>query len=260
MAKIIIFSGAGISAESGISTFRDSNGLWENYDVKDVCYFDSLDKNEKMTIEFYDKRRVELQDKEPNKAHKEIAKLKEKYPNDIAIITQNVDNLFEKAGINHDNVIHLHGFMTEVRCRNNDCNTIFDIEYKKQEDAFNGKCPTCYGKIRPNIVFFGEQAPLYDKIYEELNDCEIFVVIGTSGNVVNTDSLIQYAKYSILNNLDPSDAIFDKLYSKVLYKPATQAIDEIIETIEYYLMHNEFKNSREDLENQLDMMDDDMIG
>ena len=235
MARVIILSGAGISAESGISTFRENDGLWEEYDVAVVCNYDSLQNNEKLTVEFYDKRRAELKDKKPNHAHKVIAKLKEKYKDDIAVITQNVDNLFEKAGISHTDLIHLHGFMTEVRCQNEQCNLIFDIGYKNQKDAFNGKCPTCSAKLRPNIVFFGESAPKYAELYKELNDCELFVVIGTSGYVINTDSLVVYAESSILNNLEPSEAIYDALYSKVLYKPATQAIDEIAEDIQEFL-------------------------
>ncbi|SMP87901.1 NAD-dependent deacetylase [Epsilonproteobacteria bacterium SCGC AD-308-P11] len=235
MARVIILSGAGISAESGISTFRENDGLWEEYDVAVVCNYDSLQNNEKLTVEFYDKRRAELKDKKPNHAHKVIAKLKEKYKDDIAVITQNVDNLFEKAGISHTDLIHLHGFMTEVRCQNEQCNLIFDIGYKNQKDAFNGKCPTCSAKLRPNIVFFGESAPKYAELYKELNDCELFVVIGTSGYVINTDSLVVYAESSILNNLEPSEAIYDALYSKVLYKPATRAIDEIAEDIQKFL-------------------------
>jgi NAD-dependent deacetylase len=259
MAKVVILSGAGISAESGISTFRDSDGLWENHDIKDVCSFDSLDKHEKLCLDFYDQRRLDIQDKLPNKAHLEIAKLKKEFNEDIAILTQNVDDLFEKAGINHDNVIHLHGFLTEVRCRDNNCELsreAFDIGYQNISQAFNGKCPTCSGKLRPNIVFFGEAAPLYDKIIEEINDCELLVVIGTSGNVINTDQLVGYVKYSILNNLEPSNAIFDELYSKVLYQPATTAIDEISKTIRHYLKTNEFLNSKDDLKKQLEDFDD----
>ena len=235
MAKIIIFTGAGISAESGISTFRDSGGLWEEYDVSVICQADSLKKNEKLTLEFYDKRRAELELKEPNLAHFKIAELKKEYPNDIAIITQNVDNLFEKAGLNKKDVIHLHGFMTEVRCRDKNCNLTFDIGYKKIENSFNGKCPTCYSKLRPNIVFFGEQAPMYQNLTNEMKDCEFFIVIGTSGAVVSTDNLVINTKYSILNNLEPSEAIFDKLYSKVLYQPVTKAISEISRDIHQYL-------------------------
>ena len=151
MAKVVVLSGAGISAESGISTFRDSDGLWEEYDIKDICTAGCLETNRDMTIEFYDKRRLDLEDKEPNKAHKILAELKAKYKDDIAIITQNVDNLFEKAGMPHNDVIHLHGFLTEVECE--ECGIIYDIGYKKTQDSFDGKCPTCSSKrIRPNIV------------------------------------------------------------------------------------------------------------
>ena len=238
MARVLILSGAGISAESGISTFRDSGGLWDDYDLAIVCHADSLEKHEDITIEFYNKRRIELKDKEPNHAHKVIARLKERYKEDIAVITQNVDNLFEKAGMEAEEVIHLHGFMTEVRCRNSECKLTFDIGYKNLEDSFNGKCPTCNSKLRPNIVFFGEAAPMYDRLYKEIEDCQLFVVIGTSGNVVNTDSLTNYVPKSILNNLESSPAIFDKLYSKVLYKPATEAIDEIVTDIDNLLQNN----------------------
>ncbi len=231
MAKVIIFSGAGISAQSGISTFRDSDGLWENYDIEVVCYYDSLEKNEALTIDFYNQRRANIEDKKPNYAHTQIAKLKEKYPKDIAIITQNVDNLFEKAGV--EDIIHLHGFLPEVRCR--DCDAIFNIGYAPQESVFNGKCPTCKGKLRPNIVFFGESAPFYKQLNQELEDCKFFVVIGTSGNVINVNNIAKLAENSILNNLERSDAIKDYLFDKVIYDKASNAIDEIIEDIEKFL-------------------------
>ena len=234
MAKVVILSGAGISAESGISTFRDSDGLWEKYDIKDICTVGCLETNRDITIEFYDKRRLDLEDKEPNKAHKVIAKLKAKYRDEIAIITQNVDNLFEKAGISHEDVVHLHGFLTNVECEK--CGLVYDIAYKKTKDSFNGKCPTCGSeKIRPFIVMFGEAAPMYEKINQEINDCELLVIIGTSGNVIAVDILSSYVDRTILNNLEPSPAINDELYTKVLYKKATDAIDEIASDIEIFL-------------------------
>ncbi|MCW8895701.1 MAG: NAD-dependent deacetylase [Sulfurimonas sp.] len=235
MARVVLFSGAGISAESGISTFRESGGLWDRYDVNVVCNYDSMQKNEAITIEFYDKRRADLEDKEPNYAHDVIADLKEKYPDDIAVITQNVDNLFEKAGLKHEDVIHLHGFMTEVRCQNQQCNKIFDIGYKSLYDAHNGFCPRCGTGFRPNIVFFGEAVPMYEELNRQIQDCELFVVIGTSGNVVGVNTIAQYVQRSILNNYEPSPAIEDALFSKVLYKKATDAIEEIAEEIEAVL-------------------------
>jgi len=232
MAKVIVLSGAGISAESGISTFRDSDGLWEEYDIKDICTAGCLETNREQTIEFYDKRRLDLLDKEPNKAHKVLAQLKDKYKDDIAIITQNVDNLFEKAGIPHDDVIHLHGYLTKVECEK--CSLVYDIGYKKVGlDCFDGKCPTCGSKkIRPFIVMFGEAAPMYDRLYKEMENCKLLVVIGTSGNVISVDNLAVHVDKSILNNLEESKAIFDELYTKVLYKKATEAIDEISFDIE----------------------------
>lgn len=234
MAKVVILSGAGISAESGISTFRDSDGLWEEYDVKDICTAGCLETNRAMTIEFYDKRRLDLADKEPNKAHRVIAKLKAKYKDEIAIITQNVDDLFEKAGIAHEDVVHLHGYLTKVECEK--CGLVYDIAYKKTKDSFKGKCSTCTSeKIRPFIVMFGEAAPMYAKLNHEINDCELLVIIGTSGNVIAVDILSSYVDRTILNNLEPSLAINDELYTKVLYKKATEAIDEVASDIEMFL-------------------------
>jgi len=231
MAKIIIFSGAGISAESGISTFRESGGLWENYKIEEICSAGCLSWNYDETIDFYDKRRLNIKDKEPNKAHKEIKRLVDKYPDDIKIITQNVDDMFEKAGCK--DVVHLHGFLCEICCEN--CGFLDDIGYKELYSAY-ATCPNCSSNLRPNVVFFGEIAPKYEVLYQELIDCEMLVVIGTSGNVINTDMfLIGGISYSILNNLEQSSAIDDTLYTKVLYKKATVAVDEIVNDVENYL-------------------------
>ena len=234
MAKIIILSGAGISAESGISTFRDEDGLWENHKIEDICVSGCLDFNRDNTIKFYDMLRVNLKDKKPNYAHEVVAKLKNKYPDDIAVITQNVDNMFEKA--NCKDVLHLHGFLQELRCVN--CNNIVNIGYEEQFKKYEN-CPKCSGFLRPNIVFFAEDAPKYINMYNEFYDCEVLVVIGTSGAVINTDRLLtSKIKFSILNNLEKSVFLNDTLYSKVLYKKASLAIDEIAKDIEEYLNKN----------------------
>ena len=133
MAKVIILSGAGISAESGISTFRDEDGLWENHKIEDICVSGCLDFNRDNTIKFYDMLRKNLKDKEPNKAHKIVAELKNKYPNDIAVITQNVDDMFEKAGCK--GVIHLHGFLQELRCTK--CKKLVNIGYERSDILYN---------------------------------------------------------------------------------------------------------------------------
>lgn len=231
MAKVIILSGAGISAESGISTFRDSGGLWENHKIEDVCMLGCLEKNRVETLNFYDSRRVELKDKEPNHAHKVIANLKEKYKDKIAVITQNVDDMFEKAGC--VDVLHLHGFLKEVKCES--CENIVNISYEKQLGSFE-VCPKCDNFLRPNIVFFGEMAPKYQDMFMEFNDCEVLVIIGTSGAVINTDMFLNPdIKLSILNNIEPSDYLMEELYTKVLHKEATKAIAEIAFDIEEFL-------------------------
>lgn len=229
MSRVVILSGAGISAESGISTFRDSDGLWENYDIKVVCNYDSMYNNEAITQEFYDARRNDIKDKKPNRAHLLLSELKHTYPKEVAIITQNVDDLFEKAGLREDEVIHLHGFLPEIRCQS--CQTIKNIGYESIYSSNNAIC-SCGGKMRPNIVFFGEQAPMYERLNYEFQDCEIFVVIGTSGYVIGVNSMANFIDYSILNNLEPSDAIEDGLFDKVIYDKASIAIDEIIDIIE----------------------------
>jgi len=231
MAKVIIFSGAGVSAPSGISTFRDSDGLWENYDIREICTAGCLSWNRAETVAFYDKRREDIRDKEPNYAHKQIKLLKENYPDELAIITQNVDDMFERAGCSE--VLHLHGFLRDVVCES--CGFRADIGYEKMDSVYEA-CPECASKLRPDIVFFGEAAPRYADLYEELEDCEMLVVIGTSGNVINTDMFLsRKIKHSILNNLEPSPALNDKRYTKVLYKSATEAIDEIVEDVKKFL-------------------------
>jgi NAD-dependent deacetylase len=233
MSKVLILTGAGISAESGISTFRDSDGLWENHRIEEVCSAGCLDTNGDATRAFYDARRADIEDKEPNYAHKVIVELKQKYPSDIAVLTQNVDDLFEKAGMQKDEIIHLHGFLRELRCR--ECDEVFDIAYAKQEESLSTQCPECGGELRPNIVFFGEAAPLYENLTRELNLCELIVVIGTSGNVLDVTYFAQLTTRSILNNLEPSNAIDDSYFTKVFYSKATEAIGEISEYIEEFL-------------------------
>ena len=223
MAKIVILTGAGVSAESGLQTFRDEGGYWNEYKIKDVCTAGALAKDREKVLDFYDERRKELKNVKPNTAHEKIAQLKNKYKTDIAIITQNVDDLFERENCN--DVIHLHGFLPSIRCRK--CNYKENILYKIQDR--NHRCPKCKNTLRPDIVFFNESAPMYKKLYAHLENCEMFIIIGTSGNVIDVDALLtKRMKFTILNNLEASTEINDMLYSKVLYKKATEAIEEIV--------------------------------
>lgn len=226
MAKVVIFSGAGISAESGLSTFRDADGLWEKYRIEEICTAGCLNWNRENTLTFYDARREQLASVTPNSAHDAIAKLQEKYPRNIALITQNVDDLFERAGCK--DVLHLHGFLPRLRCEQ--CGTTQLIGYTKQLRDLS--CQNCGGAFRPDIVFFGEAAPMYEHLYEAMEDCEFLAIIGSSGNVIAMDHFARHVKVSILNNLERSDAINERVYTKVLYKKATEAVGEIVEDVE----------------------------
>jgi len=226
--KVYIVSGAGLSAESGIKTFRDSDGLWENYSIEEVCSTAGWAKDRQKVTKFYDDRRADLESKEPNYAHIRLAELKAKYPNNITILTQNVDNMLEKAGC--DEVVHLHGTLTDLRCER--CKFVFPIGYKKQEGAICPKCDSTV--IRHNVVMFGESAPAYAHLRKLYNEAEMIVVIGTSGNVIDTAYMAQLVDNSVLNNLHV-DVNHDQYFSVKLYLPATEAIDEIYRLVEEFL-------------------------
>ncbi|MBD3808801.1 MAG: NAD-dependent deacetylase, partial [Epsilonproteobacteria bacterium] len=136
MKKIYILSGAGLSAESGIRTFRDTNGLWEEYSVEEVCSVGGMIRDRQKVLDFYDDRRADIASKTPNHAHIRLAEIKNKYPQNIVMLTQNVDDMLERAGCK--DVIHLHGTLTDLRCE--DCGLVFAIGYKSQEGVV---CPRC---------------------------------------------------------------------------------------------------------------------
>ena len=228
--KVVILSGAGLSASSGISTFRDKGGLWENHDINEICMAGCLDWNYDATINFYNQRRKDIKDKKPNNAHKMIARVKEKYPKQIEVITQNVDDLLEKA--NCKGVIHLHGFLQELRCM--ECEDIINVKYEMQNSS-NSICKKCGGKMRPNVVFFGEAAPMYEKLYEALENCGLLVIIGTSGNVIDVNFLSRFAQKSILNNLEPSELIDERYFDKIYYEDANSAYIKIEKDIQEFI-------------------------
>lgn len=226
--RVLILTGAGISAESGVRTFRDSNGLWEEYDVMEVCSVKGFERNPKLVADFYDARRHDLESKQPNSAHEMLARLVSKYPNQIDLLTQNVDDLFERAGC--PDVIHLHGTLTDLRCQ--ECQCVFQIGYKSQIGAI---CPTCQSSnIRHNVVMFGEEAPMYQKLQQSIDECDVFVVIGTSGQVLNVAWYAQWFEHSLLNNLDPDEHL-DPYFKVVYHEKATEAADKIEAYIEEFL-------------------------
>lgn len=192
MSNIYIFTGAGISAPSGIPTFRDAGGIWEKYDLKEVCNFNNWKKNRNKVFEFYNKLSEKYEKAEPNEAHLFVANLQRDYGKDrVKIFTQNVDNLLEKAGC--ENVIHLHGKVGHLQCTA--CGNVF--ENKIDVEA---RCPNCASLkgVKPFVVMFGEKAPNYKYLHhchKQLKRSDIFMIIGTNGIVVNLTDIMNNPKY-----------------------------------------------------------------
>jgi NAD-dependent deacetylase len=206
--KLVVLSGAGISAESGIQTFRDSDGLWEGHNVMDVATPEGYRKNPALVLDFYNKRRQQLLTVEPNEAHLTLAEL-EKYF-DVQIITQNVDDLHERAG--SSKVLHLHGNLLKVRSIKND-NYILDwkidlLDSDKDEDGFN---------LRPHIVWFGEDVPALEQAVQLTSEADLFLVIGTSLQVYPAAGLIDFvAKKSAIYYIDPKPVKIPNLRNELV--------------------------------------------
>ncbi len=178
--SIVILTGAGVSAESGIRTFRDANGLWENHRIEDVATPEAFARNPGLVHEFYNQRRRQLHDPmvRPNGAHLALAKLEEEWEGDFLLVTQNVDDLHERAGSRR--ILHMHGSLIHALCLS--CSERFEW---RTDLSVHEACPKCQatGKLRPDIVWFGEMPYHMDPILDALNRCELFVSIGTSGVV-----------------------------------------------------------------------------
>ena len=191
MKKLVILTGAGISAESGIKTFRDANGLWEGHDVMEVASPQGWSKNKELVLDFYNQRRKQAKEVKPNRGHQILADLEKHF--DIQIITQNVDNLHERAG--STNVMHLHGELFLVRSTKNP-NLIYHIDEidSKGWELKQGDLCEENSQLRPHIVWFGEAVPMIDKAIEQTLTADILVVVGTSLQVYPAASLINYVK------------------------------------------------------------------
>jgi NAD-dependent deacetylase len=202
MKNLVVLTGAGMSAESGISTFRDNNGLWENHDVMDVASPEGWQKNPELVLNFYNQRRAQLKEVHPNLGHLILAELEEKY--NVQIITQNVDNLHERAG--SSNVLHLHGELTKVRGEFTENESIYwENDVKIGDVNENGE------QLRPDIVWFGEQVPAIDFAMNIIQKADIVVIIGTSLQVYPAASLMHFAKSDVpVYYIDPNPAtIYD---------------------------------------------------
>lgn len=198
MKKIVVFTGAGVSADSGLATFRDADGLWANYRIEDVCTPEALARNRVLVIEFYNLRRKELLKTKPNAAHYAIAELEQWF--DVEVVTQNVDNLHERAGSSR--VTHLHGELMKLRSQSNPSliQPIEGWEQKLDDRAEDGSL------LRPHIVFFGESVPMFDRATQIAAEADIMVVVGTSLAVYPAAMLVRYAKAGVpIYVVDPGD-------------------------------------------------------
>ena len=234
MKKVVILSGAGVSAESGISTFRDSGGLWEQYDVMDVASATGWKRNPALVLDFYNQRRAQLEHVEPNQAHIDIAALEKDY--EVVVITQNVDNLHERAG--STKVIHLHGELTKVRPE--DIYTAEDgyDESKVKDVGFSAvKLGDVDGRgvqYRPHIVFFGEAVPKLSDALRELVEADYMIIVGTSLLVQPAASLWQFTPVDCpVYVVDPEDTPIDGEESVVHIKDkATTGVAKAIAMME----------------------------
>ena len=216
--KLVVLTGAGISAESGLSTFRDANGLWENHDIMEVASIDGYLRNPKLVQDFYNQRRKQLFEVEPNAAHFFLKELEQDF--DVSIITQNVDDLHERAG--SSKVIHLHGELRKARSEKNEKLIVdWNIEIKLGDLAEDGN------QLRPHIVWFGEMVPEIENAIDEVLTADILMIIGTSMQVYPAASLKDYAKPNVpILYIDPSDSYTD---SSIIHikKKATESLDDL---------------------------------
>ena len=203
LENIVILTGSGISAESGVATFRGPDGLWEGHRVEDVATPEAFERDPVLVQNFYDQRRAKLRTVEPNAAHRALARLDAEWPGELLIVTQNVDDLHERAGARR--LLHMHGELTSAWCLSCDARSPWEADL-----GDHPPCPACgtAGHLRPDIVWFGEMPYGMDRIDRALMDADLFVSIGTSGAVYPAAGFVQTARYAgartLEINLDPS--------------------------------------------------------
>lgn len=229
-ASIVILTGAGISAESGLDTFRGAGGLWCGHRVEDVATPEAFARNPDLVHDFYNMRRrnVLAPEIKPNAAHLALAKLEQQWQGDVLIVTQNVDNLHERAGT--QNLLHMHGEVLRVFCASCHHNMPWH-----EDLSVKTACTQCNyaGGVRPDIVWFGEMPYHMDRIFDSLRDCDLFMAIGTSGNVYPAAGFVQHAlangAYTIEANLEPSQNA--SAFHEALTGPATQTLPVFVENL-----------------------------
>ena len=226
MKKIVVFTGAGVSADSGLATFRDSDGLWANYRIEDVCTPEALRDNRAQVVDFYNMRRREMLGKEPNAGHRAIAGLEKCF--DVEVITQNVDNLHERAGSKR--VIHLHGELTKVCSSRDPYNPHYIKELKPNEyEVKLGDKAGDGTQLRPFIVWFGESVPEIETAVDYVEKADIFVIIGTSMNVYPAAGLLNYVpRDAEVYLIDPKPVdVHSMRQIHVIQKGASEGVQEL---------------------------------
>jgi NAD-dependent deacetylase len=225
---IVILTGAGLSAESGLSTFRDKDGIWAKYDYRDVATPEGFRRNPELVHDFYNQRRRALQGVEPNAAHHALARLEREHAGEVTIITQNIDPLHEAAG--SKNLIHMHGELLKALCV-----LCGDSHPWDADIGLATACPACErrGGMRPDVVWFGEMPYAMERIYGHLMHADLFLSIGTSGNVYPAAGFVAVTRengaHTVELNLEPSEGA--SLFAEAIHGPATQIVPAYVEKL-----------------------------
>jgi NAD-dependent deacetylase len=226
--RIVVLTGAGLSAESGLGTFRGEDGLWDHFDIEEVATPEGFACNPVKVHDFYNLRRGWLKKTKPNAAHLALARLEQEHGGDVLIVTQNIDGLHEAAGSRH--LIHMHGELGRALCAR--CGTSMPWA---DDLSLATACPICHkeGFMRPDVVWFGEMPREMERIYEALGRCDLFVSVGTSGAVYPAAGFVAEARnagaHTVELNLDPSDGA--SLFVETHYGPATKVVPAYVETL-----------------------------
>jgi NAD-dependent deacetylase len=229
--SILVLTGAGISAESGIATFRDKGGVWAKYDVEDVATPQGFQRNPTLVHDFYNGRRSGLKTVKPNAGHMALAHLESEAKSrgvDFLLVTQNVDNLHEAAGSSH--MVHMHGELLKVWCTRCDTRMTWDMDM-----STTTSCPCCAkaGGMRPDVVWFGEMPYQMDRLYEAVEGCDLFMSIGTSGNVYPASGFVAGARavgaHTVELNLEPSEGVSQ--FAEAIHGPASKVVPAYVETL-----------------------------
>ena len=222
-ARLVILTGAGISAESGLRTFRAADGLWEDHRVEDVATPEAFRRDPDLVYRFYNERRRSLATVEPNAAHRALAQLEAQWPGELLLVTQNVDDLHDRAGSR--NLLHMHGELKKGRCLGCEAILVWETDMDRAS-----RCPVCaQGRVRPHIVWFHEVPLDMDRIYDALERCDLFVAIGTSGHVYPAAGFVQAVPpraRTLELNLEPS--LVASAFQEIRQGPATELVPAFV--------------------------------